>query len=206
MMGEFSDASPMLQLESLDVGTNLLRELGVAYLASARCLRELKSLHLDRCEIPVAGARELAKAKFLGSLRTLDIDYNRFGSAGLDALLKSAPLSLHTLHIRGNDLFDKGATVLAGSSASNNLLEVDLSQNNLGVPAMEALGATAHLRQLLVLSLTDLATSSPPAAALTTSPLGQRLAVLELREPTPPPEVPAPDEPPHPLDPDDIPF
>jgi len=56
-MGEFGDALPGLRLETLDLGENVLKELGVEYVATARCLRELKELRLDRCEIPLAGAR-----------------------------------------------------------------------------------------------------------------------------------------------------
>jgi uncharacterized membrane protein len=78
-----------------------------------------------------------------------------------------------------NDLFDKGAALLAGSPASDALLEVDLSQNGLGAAAALALGEAAHLRGLLVLRLEDNPINESAAAALAASPLGQRLAVLE---------------------------
>jgi uncharacterized protein (TIGR02996 family) len=51
-MAELRDARPELRLETLDIGENVLKELGVAYLASAPCLSELKALWLDRCEVP----------------------------------------------------------------------------------------------------------------------------------------------------------
>jgi uncharacterized protein (TIGR02996 family) len=197
-MGELGDTPPGLQLETLDLGENLIRELGVEYVATAPCLRELKELRLDRCEIPLAGARVLAKkATFLGGLRLLDVGHNHFGPAGLEALLEREPPLVHTLRMRDNDLFDKGAELLAGDPLrpwrtlplADTLLEVDLSQNGLGAAAAQALGGSAHLGKLLVLRVADNPMNESAAAALAASPLGQRLAVLDL-ENSPPPEPP----------------
>jgi len=197
---EFGDAHPDLRLQTLDLGENVLKELGVEYLALAPCLHELKELRLDRCEVPLAGARVLAKkASFLGGLRVLDVGHNHFGPVGLADLLERAPPSLHTLRMRDNDLFDKGAALLAESPASDDLLEVDLSQNGLGAAAALALSASAHFRGLLVLRMVDNQINEVAAASLAASPLGQRLAVLELEDP---PAAPAPS----PLGGDDISF
>jgi uncharacterized protein (TIGR02996 family) len=190
-MAEFDSALPRLRLETLDLGENILEELGVAYVASATCLRELKVLRLDRCEIPLSGARVLSKkAKFLGGLRLLDVSHNNFGPAGLEALLKRGPASLHTLQMRDNDLFDQGAEALAESPTSDTLLEVDLSQNTLGPAGAQALGETAHLRSLLVLRLADNSINESSATALAASPLGQRLSVLDLENLPPAPGSP----------------
>jgi uncharacterized protein (TIGR02996 family) len=199
-MAELGDALPGLRLETLDLGENVLKELGAEYVATAPCLRGLKALRLDRCEIPLAGARLLAKkAAFLDGLRLLDVGHNHFGPTGLEALLERRPPSLHTLRMRDNDLFDKVAALLAGSPASDALLEVDLSQNGLGAAAALALGESPHLRGLLVLRLADNRIGESAAATLAASRLGQRLAVLELED-TPP----APDPPP--VGGDGIPF
>jgi uncharacterized protein (TIGR02996 family) len=194
-MAEFASAVPELRLETLDLGENVLKELGAEYIATAPCLRELKELRLDRCEIPLAGARVLAKkATFIDSLRVLHIGHNHFGPVGLGALLERVAPSLHTLRMRDNDLFDKGAALLAGSPASDELLEVDLSQNGLGAAAALALGESPHLRGLLVLRLADNAINQSATATLTASALGQRLAVLELEDAPPAPGLPPPDE------------
>jgi uncharacterized protein (TIGR02996 family) len=194
-MGEFGSALPGLSLQTLDLGENVLKELGVEYIALARCLRELKELRVDRCEIPLGGARVLAKkAAFLDGLRLLDVGHNHFGPAGLAALLERKPPSLHTLRMRDNDLFDKGAMLLAESPASDALLEVDLSQNRLSSAATVVLGASARLRGLLVLRLVDNPINEAAAAALAASPLGQRLTVLELVDP-PAPATPSEDSP-----------
>ncbi len=190
ILGEIASALPLLRLQTLDIGENVLKELGVEYLAMAPCLSELKELKLDRCEVPQAGARVLAKkAAFLNELRILDVSYNHFGPAGLTALLEREPPFLHTLRMPDNDLFDKGAATLAESPASDTLLEVDLSANRLGSAAALALSQSAHLRQLLVLRLADNLIHEVSAAALAASPLGRRLAVLELVEPPAPPPM-----------------
>lgn len=180
-LAEFRDALPALRLETLDLGKNVLKDLGAECVATAPCLRDLKTLRLDRCEILQPGTGLFAKkASFLGGLRRLDIGHNHFGPAGLAGLLERESASLHTLRMRDNDLFDEGAKVLAGSPASDGLLEVDLCRNHLGPTAALVLGASAHLRRLLILRLADNRIDESTAAALAASPLGQRLAVLEL--------------------------
>jgi uncharacterized protein (TIGR02996 family) len=179
-MAEFADAPAAPRLETLDLGENVLKQLGAEYLAAAPCLRQLKALRLDGCEVPLEGARLLAKkAAFLDGLRLLDVGHNHFGPAGLGALLERRPPALHTLRLRDNDLLDEGAELLAGSPASDGLLDVDLSQNRLGAAGAQALGAATHLRALLVLRLED-SRLGEAAAALAASPLGRRLAALEL--------------------------
>jgi uncharacterized protein (TIGR02996 family) len=184
-MAAFGVAPPGLRMEALDLGENVLKELGVASLAGAACLSELKVLRLDRCEVPLSGAQQLAKAAFTRGLQILEVGHNHFGPLGLGALLERAP-SLHTLGMRDNDLFDKGAALLAGSPASDALLEVDLSRNGLGSAAAQALGESPHLRSLLVLRLVDNPINEVAASTLAASPLGQRLAVLELKDAPPP--------------------
>jgi uncharacterized protein (TIGR02996 family) len=180
-MAEFHDALPALRLEALDLGQNVLKDLGAEYVAIAPCLKGLKSLRLDRCEITSTGARLFAKkASFLGGLRVLDVGHNHFGPAGLSALLERKPKSLHALGMRDNDLLDQGAELLTGSAGSNTLHELDLSQNRLGPAAAEVLGATKHLRKLLVLRLEDNPIDESATAELAASSLGKRLTVLEL--------------------------
>jgi uncharacterized protein (TIGR02996 family) len=181
-LAAFVSARPQLRLETLDLGANLLKESGAEHIAGALCLSELKELRLDRCEVPLTGARVLAeKGAFLPNLRLLGLGHNHFGPAGLGALLDRGIPALHTLGLRNNDLFDKGAELLAGSPASNTLLDLDLSQNSLGPVAAHALGESAHLRALLILCLAN----NPgigSAATLAATPLGRRLSVLELQE------------------------
>jgi uncharacterized protein (TIGR02996 family) len=174
-MAEFDSAVPGFRPESLDLGEN------VEYAAIVPCLRELKSLRLDRCEVRQAGAQLFAKkAKFLGELRVLEVGHNHFGPAGVKALLEREPPALHTLGLRDNDVHDEGVGFLAGSPASRPLRELDLSLNHLGAAAAASLSASPHLSELLVLRLAENPISGPEATAMAASPLGKRLAVLEL--------------------------
>jgi uncharacterized protein (TIGR02996 family) len=181
-MQEFHAAPQELHLDVLDLGENLLGERGVEPLASAPCLRELKVLHLDRCELPLAGARQLARAPFFGSLRRLNVSHNSFGPEGLQALLKKKPPELHTLQMIDNDLGDEGVSHLAGSPASDTLLELDLSRNGLKSAAALALAESEHLRNLLILRLDSNKISDRARTKLAGSPLGKRLAILEVRD------------------------
>jgi hypothetical protein len=131
-MLEFGFARPELQLEVLNLGGNLLHAFGAENLATASCLRDLKMLTIDRCEINTAEPLDLAGATFLGNLRMLNVNHNSLGPEGLNALLELNPKWLHTLQMVNNDLGDEGATHLAESPASDTLVELDLSQNEIG--------------------------------------------------------------------------
>jgi uncharacterized protein (TIGR02996 family) len=179
-MQEFGAARPELKLDVLDLGDNLLGDLGPADLALAPCLRELKVLELDRCEMRLSGARWLVNAPFVGSLRRLNVNHSSFGPEGLYRLLEKKAPFLHTLQMVANDLGDEGAAHLAESRDTDALLDVDLAYNGLGDPAAKALAKSKHLRNLLVLRLNNNPIGKPAAAALARSPLGKRLAVLQL--------------------------
>ena len=181
-MQEFGSARAELQLDCLDLGENLIGDIGPSDLALAPCLSDLKVLELDRCEIRLSGARWLVNATFLGSLRRLNVDHNSFGPEGLYRLLEKKPPFLHTLQMVDNDLGDEGAAYLAESPASATLLDVNLAQNDLGFRAVQALVKSKHLRNLLVLRLTGNPIDKLAVEALRGSPLGKRLAVLEMTE------------------------
>jgi uncharacterized protein (TIGR02996 family) len=182
-LAEFADATVSPRPEALDLGGNVLKDLGAEYVALAPCLRELKVLRLDRCEITQDGVRLFAKkAACLGGLRRLDLGENHVRAPGLSALLERKPPALHTLRLRDNDLFDRGAELLACSPASDPLLDLDLGQNGLSNAAAQELGASPHLGNLLVLRLGDNPIDPAAADALAASPLGKRLAVLELQD------------------------
>jgi Leucine-rich repeat (LRR) protein len=176
----FGDARSGLQLESLDLGENLLRNFGPRHLARSSCLGELKSLRIDRCEVSPHGAVDLAKAPFVRGLRRLDAGHNGFGPFGLLALLVAAPAELHTLRLADNDLGDDGVRKLVDSPASDSLRWLDLEQNGLTDAAAKALGGSPHLQNLLALRLTGNPIGKRAVTALKRSALGKRLALLEV--------------------------
>ncbi len=184
-MEEFVHARPELRLEVLDLGENLLGDLsGAKHLANAPCLRELKVLELDRCEMSLTAARCLAGAPFLGSLRVLNVNHNSFKPEGLQALLDAKSPTLHTLVMVDNDLGDVGALRLAESPASEALLQLNLAHNGVGNHGAAALARSTSLRNLLVLRLYDNRFSAQAAAARKASPLGKRLMVLQTTDVT----------------------
>lgn len=177
---EFGAAVPSFRLNTLDLGENLFDSDDVQYFITAPCLRELKSLSLDRCEITPSGAIAFAKrAKILANLRQLDVSSNHFRADGVAALLDSRLPQLHMLRLRDNDLGDSGAALLAASPATNDLLDLDLSRSALGPAALVSLGAAQELRSLLALHIGENRLDGPMLEQFAASPLGQRLAVLD---------------------------
>jgi uncharacterized protein (TIGR02996 family) len=182
-MAEFDTVTPGLKLESLDVGENLLKDLGAEYLAIVPCLKELRSLRMDLCEVSGVGGRVFAKkASFLDKLCSLDVSHNHFGRDGLAALLERKSPTLHTLRMRHNNLFDEGAELFATSPATGMLREVDFSYNEFGLAAIRALIKCKHLGQLQILRLNYNKFSEESSESLRTSQLGQRLALLEMTD------------------------
>jgi Ran GTPase-activating protein (RanGAP) involved in mRNA processing and transport len=179
-MKELEAARPELQLDTLDLGENVIGDVGASDLVLAPCLSELKVLNLDRCEMHLSGARWLANARFLDSLRRLNVNYNSFSPEGLYRLLERKPPFLHTLRMVDNDLGDEGAGHLADSPGSNTLVELELSRNGLGDQAARLLAKSKHLRSLLVLRLKSNRIDKPAAADLASSALGKRLTILDL--------------------------
>jgi uncharacterized protein (TIGR02996 family) len=188
-MQEFGAARPELHLDVLDLGDNLLGDLGPADLALAPCLQELKVLELDRCEIRLSGARWLVNAPFVGNLRRLNVNHNSFGPEGIYRLLEKKPPFLHTLLMRENDLGDEGAAHLAESPASDTLLELDIAHNDLGDQAAKSLEKTKHLRNLLILRLPHNQMSKAAVDALLKSPLAKR-AIRQFTDQDPPEDIP----------------
>jgi uncharacterized protein (TIGR02996 family) len=181
-MLEFGFSRPEMQLDVLDLGVNLLLAFGAENLATASCLRELKVLTIDQCEINTAAPLELAGATFLSSLRMLNVDHNSLGPEGLNELLEMKPPWLHTLKMVNNDLGDEGASYLAQLPALETLVELDLSENGLGKYAAAALASSEYLQNLVVLRLNSNELDRSARAELSESSLGKRLAVLDLED------------------------
>lgn len=189
-LAELDGAVPGLRLEALDIGQNVLKDVGAEYVALVPCLCELKALALDRCEVRLSGAKLFAnKAKFLDDLRVLDIGHNHFGAEGLSAVLAREPGALHTLRACDNDLLDDGAEALAASPLAGQLIEADLSQNKLTGTTVRAFKKGKRFGKLQVLRLADNSIREADVNALQESALGRRLAVLDFTAapPAPPP-------------------
>jgi uncharacterized protein (TIGR02996 family) len=197
MLAELREAAPTLRLDVFNLSENMLRVVGCEYLATLPCFRELKDLHIGRCEIRLDEMQLLArKAAFLEQLQVLNVDDNYLRAAGLRALLEKRPV-LHTLSIFNNDLGLEGLRHLTESEATNQLWYLDIGFNELNDQAADLLGTTAHLQNLVHLRAFDNGFTTAAVRQLRASPLGQRLQQLEVRD-WPPANLPA--------DSDDIPF
>ncbi|MGF1579770.1 MAG: TIGR02996 domain-containing protein [Gemmataceae bacterium] len=182
VMQEFGSAHQDLRLDVLDLGENWLQTLGMADLRRANCLAELKVLEIDRCEMDLSAAHELAKAPFLDSLRKLNVNENSFGPDGLMVLLEASPRHLHTLQLDNNNLGDEGLGRLGLSPSSNTLLKLDLSTNQVKAPGTKALASSKHLQNLMCLRLQYNHIGQDGVAVLKKSPLGKRLAFLDVKD------------------------
>lgn len=178
----FVDAHDGLQLDELDLGDNLLRDAGLAHLADATCLEDLKVLNLDQCEIGVDGMRNLTTGASLANLHMLNLNYNPLGAEGLRTLWRRSHEKLHTLHLVDADIDDNGVSQLADAPASSTLQELDLSRNSCGDKAARALAKAKHLEKLLVLRLNSVELGQHALITLSNSDLGKRLSVLENQD------------------------
>ena len=80
---DIANARPGLQLDKLDIGENLVGNVGASDLALAPCLQQLKVLQLDRCEIELSGARWLVNSPFVETLCVMNVNHNSFRPEGL---------------------------------------------------------------------------------------------------------------------------
>jgi hypothetical protein len=150
-MAEFDTAHPQLRLHSLDIGENLLKDLGAEYLAMVASLRELKMLQMDRCEISEVGTRLFAKKANFDELRILNLSHNYVGQDGLKAILERKPKQLHTLLLSHASLTTESIEQIADAAASQVFRDLDLSGNDLTVSGANAILCSEQLRSLRIL-------------------------------------------------------
>jgi hypothetical protein len=115
----------------------------------------------------------------MASLRILHLEGGDADVSGLRLLFDVAPL-LHTLSLQYVYFVSpRNIVELAESPASDNLLELDLTDARLDADAIAALGQAKHLRNLLVLRVGGRHWGNAEVASIAASPLGQRLMLLD---------------------------
>ncbi len=179
----FEAASPAVKVEVLDVGANHQLRLTSRGLQRARCLRELKVLVLDRCELLDEDAEALADAPCLKDLRMLNLSGNHFSAAGIRRLFRSELPQLHTLSLADHSVESEAIHEIARSPALNGLLALDLSSNRLDEKAIDQLGTTDHFQNLRILGMDQCEISDQSARDFLASPLASRLDYLDIHRP-----------------------
>lgn len=179
ILEEFAEARENVNLDFLDLGDNLLTTQGTEHLAKASCLRNVKVLNVDRCEISSEGMQALAPAPFRESLHRLNLNYNGFGLPGIRPLAQQSFPNLNALYLLDNDLGDDGTSLLVESPMTRTLQELDLSDNDIGGSGLEALKYARHLQNLLILRLSFNSIYDWDLDKLWESPLGKQLAILD---------------------------
>jgi Ran GTPase-activating protein (RanGAP) involved in mRNA processing and transport len=157
---------------------------GVAALAAAPHLNNLRQLALSGCKVSDAGARALARAN-LGNLTRLDLIHDCIQSKGVIALAGSPGLAKLTwlelsVPDKGEGAGNDGVRAIAESPHLANLAFLGLKCNNVGDEAAIALAQSPHLRLLRVLDVEHNQIGERGALALAEAPWLDNLALLDI--------------------------
>jgi uncharacterized protein (TIGR02996 family) len=169
------------RLQSLSLYGHNVKDEGVALLATAPHLAEVKELELTANGIGDPGAAALASSPYLRGLSGLDLLNNRLTSTAVRALVE-APLldGIRHLILGINKIGDKGAALLASCPNLSKLELLELFSAELTDRGAEALAASPHLSNLTYLGLTDNALTDRGSQALFESPHLQRLESIHI--------------------------
>ena len=169
----------LVNLQKLDISDNLICDMGVYYLSKG-VLKNLKSLNLALNQITEEGVEYLSNAVFSETLRELDIEGNLIKDGGLQCLALGAIKNLTMLKVGVNQLTsDAGSIIVKGRYRNmkilglqrnellvegiyhlmqarfvNELVELDLTYNNIGDEGCEFI-ASAGMNELKILILKD---------------------------------------------------
>ncbi|KAG5277969.1 hypothetical protein AALO_G00093400 [Alosa alosa] len=171
------------QLKELDLSSNPLRDSGVRLLSvglkHTNC--RLETLRLADCKLTHTSCKTVASIlQSPNSLLDLDLSNNDLGDSGVQLLftaMSSPNCKLQTLRCAESNLSDKFCKIMASVLQSpNSLLQLDLSQNDLGDSGVQLLskGLSNHHCKLHTLRLSDCLMSEKGcgclASALTSNP------------------------------------
>lgn len=141
-------STTLTQLSSLNINSNDLNSTGVQALSRGPYIR-LQELELESAELDVAAMQSLANSPFAATLTTLNLGWNRAGDAAIAALLLPGSFAhLHTLKINGSNLTAKGLRQVLDSDSLANVVEFDLSSNELGSEGIAALVTAPKLKKV----------------------------------------------------------
>jgi len=137
----------------LDLANNGIGFWGARELARKRTFPNLTSLSLYEEELGDEGFEKLSRAAFLKNLRSLAIRGDSLTQESARRLAKKDLGQLVYLDLRGSDLGDEGARLLARSKKVGALTTLNLAGNGLGAEGAEALIESDLLAPGFVLDL-----------------------------------------------------
>jgi Ran GTPase-activating protein (RanGAP) involved in mRNA processing and transport len=141
-------------LTYLNLGRSRIGDEGARALGDSEQLRSVKHLCVGRASLRSGGVQDLLTSAMLSRVETLEMDHAAVGVRGGQALAANPDAGqLRSINFHACNLSDNGAAALA-SSPHLRLERARLSQNGLGLVAVEALADGTLLTHLRHLDLT----------------------------------------------------
>lgn len=170
-----------LTIGSDDGDAEPIGEEGLRELADSPHLANLRELAFGMEQFEEDGLAGLGHASWLGSLTRLSLSGNAAGDEALQSFLAEATLTrLERLDLAATGAQSGAIMSLARSRAANTLRELILTDNQIGVPGLDALTGAGVLPQLVVLDLAATGLEPGNLAPLCRSALLARLTKLSI--------------------------
>jgi uncharacterized protein (TIGR02996 family) len=172
-------------LEALNVAGNMeLGPKGVAELAAAPFLGQLRELDLTNCRLGAEGVQALMSAPGFRCPDHLELASNALGGAGLRALLKAPGLErVIVLELESTGLSDDDVAALAACPRLGGLLHLGLGPGEgIGPAGAKALARSRHFRSLMSLEMGACPIGEQGARALARSTTLRKLQLVINQE------------------------
>ena len=131
---ELSKYLPNIQICSLNLFWNHIRDEGVKELSKQLPHTKIQILNLTMNNIGGEGVKELSQCLPNTQINTLDLSSNNIGDNGVKELSKDLPhTKIHTLHLACNNIGDDGVKELSKDLPHTKIHTLNLFGNNIGV-------------------------------------------------------------------------
>jgi uncharacterized protein (TIGR02996 family) len=131
----------LMGLKTLQLNANPLGLQGIQVLVSSDPLRQLSELNLKQTQLGEEAIRTLLESALVRRLTRLNLDITRPGAAWEQLALSDALRNLTHLHLRGTELDDQVARLLAESPSLERVRFLDVRHNPLTPAGCDVLRA-----------------------------------------------------------------
>ena len=118
-------------LKKLDVSLNQITQAGVEHLSNAKFFNTLNDLNIEGNNLEDKGCQYIAYSK-LKNILSLNLGINQLNSISIKHLSKGRLYFINRLILERNNLLSNGISYLMESKFITNLIELDISYNNIG--------------------------------------------------------------------------